>query len=170
LSAPNKSPNAFSVRPLSLRYVVIGELMTGNVAYIATLVNGQVAYRLNDLSPRSWQKLQMAQVSKIHQDKTPPRIHYIAEWADKRGKKQVDFVGATGADKGTVSRWFAGRLPEQPYLLKIAAFLAVDEPADLFRHPDDNWFKRMFEGRSQKEIDDSKQLVEIHLGKTGTED
>lgn len=143
--------------------------MVENVAYIATLVNAKVAYGLNDLSPRSCQKLQMAQVAKIHQAKTPRRIHYIPEWAEKRGKKQVDFASAIGADKGTVSRWFNGSLPEQPYLMKIAEFLSVDEPADLFRHPDDNWFKRMFEGRSQKEIDDSKQLVEIHLGKTGSD-
>jgi transcriptional regulator with XRE-family HTH domain len=111
----------------------------------------------------------MAQVSKIHHRKTPGRIHYIAEWAEKRGVKQADLAREIGADKGTVSRWFNGSLPEQPYLLKIAEFLAVDEPADLFRHPDDNWFKRMFEGRSQKEIEDSKRLVAIHLDKTGND-
>jgi transcriptional regulator with XRE-family HTH domain len=147
----------------------MGEVMRRNVAHIATIVNGEVAYGLNDLAAGPWQQLHMARISKIHQGKTPPRIHYIAEWAEKRGRKQVDFVAATGADTGTVSRWFAGRLPEQPYLLKIAEFLAVEEPNDLFRDPDDNWFKRMFEGRSQKEIDDSKQLVEIHLGKTGND-
>jgi transcriptional regulator with XRE-family HTH domain len=144
-------------------------MMERNVAYIATLVNADVAYELNYLPIGTWQELHMAQVPKIHHGKTPPRIHYIAEWAEKRGKKQVDFVEAIGADKGTISRWFAGRLPEQPYLLKIAEFLAVDEPADLFRSPDDNWFKRIFEGRSKKEIEDSKQLVRIHLGKTGND-
>ena len=144
-------------------------MVPSKVAHIATIVNTKVAYHLNDPAASPWQKLHMAQVPKIHQGKTPPRIHYIAEWAEKRGKKQADFVTAVGADKGTVSRWFAGRLPEQPYLLKIAAFLAVDEPADLFRHPDDNWFKRMFEGRSQKEIEDSKRLVAIHLDKTGND-
>lgn len=139
------------------------------VAHIATAVNDEVAYRLNDPDGRSWQKLHMAQIPKIHQGKTPPRIHYIAEWAEKRGRKQSEFVAGVGADKGTVSRWFNGRLPEQPYLLKIAAFLELDEPNDLFRHPDDNWFKRMFEGRSEKEIEASKKLVEIHLGKTGND-
>lgn len=114
-------------------------------------------------------KLFDMQTTRIHKDKHPPRIHYIAEWSEKRGKKQVDLVNATGADKGTVSRWFAGRLPEQPYLMKIAAYLAVDEPADLFRHPDDNWFKRMFEGRSRKDVEDSKRLVEMYLDKTGTD-
>lgn len=111
----------------------------------------------------------MAQVTKIHHGKTPPRIHYLAEWAKKRHKKQVDFIKATGADKGTVSRWFSGLLPETPYLLKITAFLELEEPNDLFRHPEDDWFKRMFQNRSKQEIEASKRLVEIHLGKSGTD-
>jgi transcriptional regulator with XRE-family HTH domain len=107
----------------------------------------------------------MMQIISIHKKKTPPRIHFIAEWAERRGLIQADLAKEIGADKGTVSRWFGGNLPEQPYLLKIAAMLEVESPNDLFRHPDDNWFKQMFDGRKQEEIEDSKQLVEIHLRK-----
>jgi transcriptional regulator with XRE-family HTH domain len=111
--------------------------------------------------------LHMTPISHIHKGKTPPRIHYLAEWAEKRGLIQAEFAKETGADKGTVSRWFAGRLPEQPYLFKITAFLQLEEPNALFRHPDDDWFKKMFAGRKQQEIDATKAIVEIHLGKSG---
>lgn len=88
-------------------------------------------------------------IEHIHSGKTPRRTHYIAEWAAKRGRIQKDFVKNVGADKGTVSRWFAGALPETPYLLKIVAFLELEEIADLFRSPDDNWLTRMFEQRKR---------------------
>lgn len=53
--------------------------------------------------------LHMTPITQIHKGKTPPRIHYLAEWAEKRGLIQADFAKETGADKGTVSRWFAAR-------------------------------------------------------------
>lgn len=112
----------------------------------------------------------MTQVTRIHKDKTPTRLHFLAEWADRRGLKQVDIVTVTGADKSTVSRWFAGGMPETPYLWDVIGALNLDEePNAFFRHPDDDWFKKMFAGRKQKEIDDAKKLVEINLGKSGTE-
>lgn len=112
--------------------------------------------------------LHMVQVTRIHKGKTPTRLHFLAEWAERRGLKQVDIVAATGADKGTVSRWFAGRMPETPYLWDVIGALELgDEPNAFFRHPDDNWFKKMFAGRKQQEIDDAKKLVEINLGKSG---
>lgn len=138
------------------------------VAHIATPVKRLVATGANDSAALADLLLQAMQPTRIHKDKNPPRIHYIAEWAERRGLKQADIARATGADKSVVSRWFDGRLPETPNLLKIAAILNVEEPNELFRHPDDNWFKRMFEGRPQQDIDDSKELVSIHLRKTSS--
>lgn len=112
--------------------------------------------------------LHMVQVTQIHKGKNPPRLHYLAEWAERRGLKQVDIIRETGADKGTVSRWFAGKMPETPYLFKLIGALELDdEPNAFFRHPDDDWFKKMFAGRRQQEIDDAKTLVEINLRKSG---
>lgn len=111
----------------------------------------------------------MAKLHSIHAGKTPPRIHYIAEWAEKRNLSQADVTRAIGADKSSVSRWFAGKLPEQPYIMKLTAVLQLEEPNDMFRHPDDNWFKRMFKDRNEQEIKTSKDLVAVHLGvKDGT--
>jgi transcriptional regulator with XRE-family HTH domain len=128
-----------------------------------------VALGLNDETTAARLWLRLMPTSAIHSGKTPHRIHYIAEWAAKRNMRQIDVVTALGADKSSVSRWFGGSLPEQPYLERLTALLGAEEINDLFRHPDDTWFKRMFQDRSQKEIDDSKALVEIHLGKTGND-
>jgi transcriptional regulator with XRE-family HTH domain len=92
----------------------------------------------------------MSKVTKIHKDKTPQRIHFIAEWIAFRGLSQADVVNDLGVNKGTVSKWCAGSLPQETNLAPIAALLQVDVPT-LFRHPDDDWLARLFEGRSQQE-------------------
>jgi transcriptional regulator with XRE-family HTH domain len=113
--------------------------------------------------------LRMAHPVRIHKNKTPRRNHYIAEWAERRAKKQADIVRALGADKGTVSRWFDGVIPTPDYLDQLAGFLQVDEITALFRHPDDDWLARLLRERPE-ERDRIRAIVEAAVGpvRTGT--
>lgn len=90
----------------------------------------------------------MPRPTKIHKDKQPHRFHYIPEWARHRNVKQADIARGLQVDKSTVSRWFDGTLPAEDHLIALAGFLEADEPAALFRHPDDDWLARFFRGRS----------------------
>lgn len=101
----------------------------------------------------------MANVTKIHAGKTPHRIHFIAEWAEKRGIKAARISERTEVDKGTVSKWFGGQLPSEKNLLKVAAALDV-EPNDLFRHPDDDWLARFLQGRQEEERERIRATLE----------
>jgi hypothetical protein len=49
----------------------------------------------------------------IHGSKNPNRLHYLADWIERRHLKQADVVRALGVDKATVSRWCSGQMPEQ---------------------------------------------------------
>lgn len=93
----------------------------------------------------------MAKITQIHRSAEPARLHFLNEWMDKRGVKQADLVRELGVDKGTVSKWCAGKLPQETNLIAIAAFFEI-EPNDLFRHPDDDWLSRFFRDRSQEEL------------------
>ena len=106
----------------------------------------------------------MARPTSIHKGKTPFRLHYIPEWAAKYGLEQRDFIENLEVDKGTVSRWFAGRLPAEANLPRIAAYLhcGVD---DLFRLPGDDWMKRFFDGRPKAEIEHIKKSMETTFPK-----
>lgn len=96
--------------------------------------------------------LRMVQRDAIHTGKTPPRIHYIREWAERRGMSQADVARATGADKGLVSRWFNdGTVPGERYLSLLTIAFHIDEPAGLFRHPDEDWLARFFAERTEEE-------------------
>ena len=74
-----------------------------------------------------------------------------------------------GVDKGTVSRWFAGMLPSEAMLPRIAAFLSI-ELDELFRDPYDDWLRRYFEKKSADELFRIRQVLEITFPerKTGT--
>lgn len=119
--------------------------------------------------------LHMAQVTKIHAGKSPPRYHYIAEWAARRGMRQADLVrelaGVSKIDKGTVSRWFKGKtMPSPQHLLILASVLDVDEVATLFRHPDDDWMAKLLRGRSKEDLSKIIQAIEIIAPmRTGTD-
>ncbi|AKR57146.1 hypothetical protein XM25_15370 [Devosia sp. H5989] len=102
----------------------------------------------------------MAKLSTIHGDKTPIRIHFIAEWAEKRGLSQADIVREVGADKSVVSRWFSGSLPSEKYLEPLAGLFAT-EISGLFRHPDDDWMVRFLQERSVDELTRIKQTLEV---------
>lgn len=120
------------------------------VAYKSTSVKRRVACWLNDDRQHLAYHSIMVRVVEIHRGKQPVRIHYIAEWAAKRGHSQADIARELGVDKGTVSKWFSGKLPQEANLLPLAAMLGT-EPDRLFRHPDDDWIANFFQGRSEEE-------------------
>lgn len=86
-------------------------------------------------------------------------LHFIAAWAEKRELKQADFVRSLGVDKGTVSRWFVGKMPDETNLPRIAAYLSVGID-DLFRPPEDDWIRRFFYNRSVSELKRIKATLE----------
>lgn len=106
----------------------------------------------------------------IHGGKTPIRIHFIVEWAEKRNLKQADIVREIGADKGLVSRWFDGTVPKAEYLEKLADLFGTDIHG-VFRHPDDDWLARFFKGRSDEEREKAIQMLRLMFQnqKTGTD-
>jgi len=101
----------------------------------------------------------------IHGSKNPNRLHYLADWIERRHLKQADVVRALGVDKATVSRWCSGQMPEQKNLDQLIGFLALEDPNDLFRHPDDTWIRRFFVGRSRDEIDHIRRVLEVTFPK-----
>lgn len=74
-------------------------------------------------------------MNNVKQKRTDSRVHFIAEWAKKRGLKQAYIVSETGADKGLVSRWFHGGLPSQRYREILAEIFRIKQEA-LFTNPD----------------------------------
>jgi len=111
----------------------------------------------------------MAKVTRIHKDKTPTRIHFIAEWIEHRGYQQSDVVDAPGVNKGTVSKWCSGDLPSEDNLLILAGFLET-EPNLLFHDPNDDWLARMFRQRTADERERMKAMLEaaFPMKKDGT--
>lgn len=102
--------------------------------------------------------LRMTQITKIHRDKNPVRIHYIREWARKRQLKQADIVRNIDVDKSTVSRWFKGTLPKEEHLIALAGYLATDVPS-LFRDPDDDWLSKFFRDKSDEQREQAIRVL-----------
>lgn len=98
-------------------------------------------------------------VTMIHKGKQPRRPHYIQAWAESRNLRPVDLATELGADKGSVSRWYAGASPGIEWQEKLAALFHI-EPESLFRHPDDDWWTRFFADRSRDEIERMKATLE----------
>lgn len=105
----------------------------------------------------------------IHADKTPVRIHFIVEWAERRNLKQADIVREIGADKGLVSRWFDGTVPKGEYLEKLAELFGTDVHG-LFRHPDDDWLAKLFRDKSEAERERAINMLKLFFqnDRTGT--
>lgn len=103
----------------------------------------------------------MSNLVGIHKGKTPHRFHYIPEWAEKRGMKQVDLVREGNFDKGQVSRWWKGILPIPDTLVIIAGILQLEDVSSLFRHPDDDWLMRMF--RDKTETDKQRAIDMLNI-------
>jgi hypothetical protein len=76
--------------------------------------------------------------------------------------RQVDVVEALEGlvDKSTVSRWWAGSLPEKRHLQALQELFGLDETASLFRHPDDDWLAQFFRGRTEEERYRMRQILE----------
>jgi hypothetical protein len=121
----------------------------------------------NDPSATNRVLLRMAKHSNIHSGKTPTRIHFIVEWAEKRGLSQADIVREIGADKSVVSRWFSGSLPSEKYLEPLAGLFST-EVVGLFRHPEDDWMMKFLQERSLDELNRIRSTLEIAFPRTGT--
>lgn len=103
----------------------------------------------------------MARPARIHKGKQPTRFHYIPEWAKHRHMRQRDVVRALRVDKSTVSRWFDGTIPVDEHLIALTGLFAAEEPAALFRHPDDDWIARFFKGRSEAARKRARAALEL---------
>lgn len=106
----------------------------------------------------------MSAVTKIHASKQPRRPHYIEAWAERRGLKQIDLAHELHADRGLVSRWYAGACPGADWQERLAAYFGI-EPESLFRDPDEDWLRRFFEGRRRDEIERIKLTLETAFPK-----
>lgn len=73
--------------------------------------------------------------------------------------KPVDLARELGADKSLISRWYDGASPGVIWQDRLAALFHC-EPEALFRHPDDDWIRRFFEGRPKDEVDHIKRSLE----------
>ena len=102
----------------------------------------------------------MSNVTRIHKNKTPRRIHFIPEWAEHRNLKQADLVQEIGADKSLVSRWFSGVNPSQEYLEKIAALFGT-EVQGLYRHPHDDWLAQFFKDKTEEQKEKAIGLLKL---------
>ena len=116
----------------------------------------------------------MTNPPKIHANKQPRRPHFIEQWAELRHLRQADLARELGADKSVVSRWYAGGSPGLDHQERLAALFDIDRE-DLFRHPDDNWLKRLFERRQElvellqerndSELDRIEQMIRLAFPK-----
>ena len=99
------------------------------------------------------------------------KLHYIPEWAEKRGVNQAFVVKELHMNKGTVSKWFGGALPSEANLPRIADLFGVDID-ELFRAPGDNWLRRFFKKRSDEELEKIRKVIELTFPekKTGTDE
>lgn len=104
----------------------------------------------------------MADVGKIHSGKTPVRLHYIVEWAERRLMTPPAIAKAVGVERATAYRWFAGQIPSERHLIALAELFHV-EVTDLFRHPDDNWLSRLLKDKSEEDRQRIEDAIKIIL-------
>lgn len=104
----------------------------------------------------------MSRPTRIHSDKAPHRLHFIEEWAKRRGfKKAAHLAAELDVDKSQVSRWYKGQIPRDDMLDRIAAAFQLDDVRSLFRHPDDDWLSRLFADSAPEDQADLKELITI---------
>lgn len=113
----------------------------------------------------------MRNVSYIHSGKTPTRLHFIPEWAEKRELRQADIARELEADKGLVSRWFDGTLPKPEYLERLAALFGTTVNG-LFQHPDDDWLTKFFRDKTEEQKERAINMLKLMFddSRTGTND
>jgi transcriptional regulator with XRE-family HTH domain len=95
----------------------------------------------------------------------PERLHFIPEWAAHRGMNQVELAEAAGVNKSTAKRWFDGAIPKAENIASLLGALGLEEPEDLFRHPNDDWLARFFRQRTEEERDRARILLETAFPK-----
>jgi transcriptional regulator with XRE-family HTH domain len=127
------------------------------------VVKALVEHGANDWPRPPRLALHMGRPTRIHKGAESRRFHYIVEWAEHMHLTQADIVRALDVDKGTVSRWFSGSIPSGMSLIRLTLLLTgnKDEPAALFRHPDDDWMAKLLRGRSADERDRIKAIIEV---------
>lgn len=103
--------------------------------------------------------LHMATTTRIHAGKTPIRIHYIKEWADKFEVTPAEITQKTGADKSLISRWFKGTVPGERYLVQLKDIFGLEEVSSLFRDPEDDWIARWFRNRRSDHMQQVLRLM-----------
>lgn len=132
--------------------------MVDMVALNGTAVKMPVDCDAEDGGARAWYGLVMTK----QMDEGAKRRHFIAEWAELRGKRQTDIVRDLGIEKSTVYRWFAdGIIPSEKHLLPLAEYLAVDEPVDLFRDPYQDWLYQMFRDKTDEQRDKAAAMLKL---------
>jgi len=128
------------------------------VAYHETEVKTQVRSDADDCEAAAWYVGGMSNLA----DDGSKRRHFIAEWAELRGKRQTDIVRDLGIEKSTVYRWFAeGVIPSEKHLVPLAAYLAVEEPVRLFKHPDDDWLSQMFRDKTDEQREKAVAMLKL---------
>lgn len=106
-----------------------------------------------------------APLDAIYPTRQPRRPHYLRDWIERRNfKNDAEFAKEVGADKGQVSRWLDETRPSTPsrdWQIKLGIFFGgEDDPADIFRHPDDDWIAKFFRDRKPDEIEHIKKSME----------
>lgn len=102
----------------------------------------------------------------IYDKRQPNRPHFIREWADRRGLRQVDIAERLDTEKSVVNRWFHGSTPGREYQLRLSALFMGDDdsaqadPGLIFRHPDDDWLRRFMQNRTVEEVKRMKAILE----------
>ncbi|WP_244316744.1 helix-turn-helix domain-containing protein [Pannonibacter tanglangensis] len=136
--------------------------MVTDVAFYATTRQGRIALYATDRVKCVWHHPLMADPTQIHPTKSPRRIHFIEEWAAKRQLTQADVARQLNVERSTVKRWYDGTIPTRSdHLEQLAELFALDDPSMLFRHPDDDWMARLFEGRTKDELDRMIQMLDL---------
>lgn len=133
-------------------------LMVNKLHLTQLEVKQNVAPYANDRKEASCQKLRMARPKR--ETETRFRLHFIPEWAAARQMSQADIVRGTDIDKGTVSRWFGGAIPRDEHLEVLCQFFGLDEPRDLFRHPDEDWMMQLLRSRAPEELERMRATLE----------
>lgn len=151
LFTPNCAPNCSSVRFAFSRYSrsAVVALIATRLRKLQLLSTTTLRVELTTPAQAVASVALMGRPARIHKSKQPQRFHYIPEWAKHRHLKQADIARGLDVDKSTVSRWFEGAIPVEKHLTALTGFLEAEEPAALFRHPQDDWLARFFRGRSE---------------------
>lgn len=128
------------------------------VAYHETEVKMKVGSNAEDAEAVAWYVGGMSNPA----DQSSKRRHFIAEWAELRGKRQTDIVRDLGIEKSTVYRWFAEAvIPSEKHLVPLADYLAVKEPVRLFEHPDDDRLLQMFRSKTDEQREKAIAMLEL---------